>query len=91
MIQDLPTPELLELGKLSEELANFWKSPAGDNLRELMADVGQAYLIEVMKGDPHAFKGIEAMAVLAKRLGDAELYMNEVRTVLERRFIKSGG
>jgi hypothetical protein len=87
----VPQAELLQHGKLAEALALFWRSPEGDNLRELMGDVTSEYLMEVMEGNAHSHKGIEAMARLAKKLGDQELYINHIRTELERRLLTPPG
>lgn len=84
---NVPQADLLAQGKLAEALATFWRSPEGDNLRALMGDITSEYLMEVMEGNPHSHKGIEAMARLAKRLGDQELYINHIRTELERRLL----
>ena len=89
-LQNVPQAELLEHGKLSEALANFWRSDEGVNLRLLRGEVTSEYPMAVMDGDTHAFKGIEAMARLAKKLGDQELYVNHIRSELERRLLGGG-
>jgi hypothetical protein len=90
-VDKVPQAELLAQGRLAEALAIFWRSPEGDNLRALMSDITSEYLMEVMEGNPHSHKGIEAMARLGKRLGDQELYINHIRTELERRLFVSPG
>jgi hypothetical protein len=90
-LQTVPQIDLLEQGKLSEALANFWRSDEGSDLRKLMGEVTSEYLVEVMNGEPHSFKGIEAMARLAKKLGDQALYVNHIRAELERRLLVAPG
>ena len=83
--------ELQEMMTVTNDLAEFWKGQLGENLRGLMADVTMTYLEQVMRGDPHAFKGIECVQMIAKQLGDQILYTKALQAEVHRRFIRNGG
>lgn len=90
-VREMKPEEIQAALTVTADLAELWQSEQGTNLRELMAQVTMKYLDDVMRGDPHAFKGIEAVQVMAKALGDQILYTKALQAEVHRRYIRNGG